>query len=218
MMKLCTAALLTAFSLHAAAGDQEVLDHLQRRSQVVFSELTRKYGCSTGGDWKDTIQKIFTRIIKASGRNDDVSVCVIKKPGFNAGALISGKFIIHADALATLGSVAKHVAKDNAAQEQALREILLAGIVGHELAHFYNQHSYKSYQKLHSVKASATEKDQIFTSLSFSRELEFDADRTGHMLLQTAGYDADKAMVLAFEVMKAIDDQHKAQGGSGTHH
>lgn len=218
MFKLTLAALIAATSLNAASTDQEVFDHLHRRGQVEFQRLTKQYGCLSGGDWKDTINRVFTRIMRASGRPDNMTLCVIKAPGFNAGALSSGQFIIHEDALQVFSLVAKQNSQNDPAKEALIREALLAGIAGHELAHYYNQHSFKKYQKVFSAKASASDQEKFFGNLEYSREMEFDADRSGHMLLQTAGYNADLAMTLAFEVMKALDDQRKSQGEKDQHH
>jgi len=216
--KILALLLVPGLLFAEAANDQEVYDHLYRRAQVAFTSLTKRYGCSDGADWKVVIGKVFTRVMRASGRSDNIAVCVVKRPGFNAGALLSGQFIIHEDALATLSAVAKSVAGDDAAREVMVREILLAGIVGHELAHFYNQHSFRSYKKMHSLKPGGSDEEILFTSRSFSREHEFDADRTGYMLLQAAGYDADQSMVNAFTVMKALEDKQKQSGGDGQHY
>lgn len=218
-MKFIAFLLLPLSLLQATtATDQEVYDHLYRRAQVAFTALTKQFGCTDGGDWKPVIGKVFTRVMRASGRTDNISVCVVKRPGFNAGALLSGQFIIHEDALATLGAVAKGAAKADAAREQMIREILLAGIIGHELAHFYNQHALRSYQKMHSLKPGGSDEEVLFTRRSFSREQEFDADRTGYMLLQAAGYDPDLSMVNAFTVMKLLEDKRVSSGGDGQHY
>lgn len=213
MLKQIIAVGLIVTALQANSTEQEVFDHLRRRGQTEFDVMTKKYGCHSGGDWKNTIGHVFARIMKASGRTDNLTLCVIKREGFNAGAIVSGQFVIHADALTVFGNVAKQHSQNDPVKEQAIRELLLAGIAGHELAHYYNQHAFKKYQKIFAVKKSDSETEKFLSQLAYSREMEFDADRSGHMLLQAAGFNADLAMTLAFEIMRSLDPQ-----GSNKHH
>ncbi len=80
----------------------------------------------------------------------------------------------------------------------------MAAILAHELSHYYNQHSFKSIKKLISLQKANN--DQIQTELkkiSYDREDELDADRSGILLMQKARYKTDW-MVVVLKILNEI--------------
>lgn len=136
-------------------------------------------------DWKKTIDSVFKKLETNSGNpNTNLQYSILKDSSFNAFAYPGGQFIIHTG---LLDEMDKMIAKDTGAKSDSdeflkFREAYLAPVIAHELGHYYNRHSYKSYLAKIEKKKKVEENEE-------SRDLELDADMSGILLLQKAGYD-----------------------------
>jgi predicted Zn-dependent protease len=133
---------------------------------------------------------------------------VIKEKGFNAGALPNGLVIIHSDVFDVL---------ENEAQ--------LAAVIGHEIAHATQEHSYRENQ--HNKKRNAAlligslvargmgyySVNNLLTIVrtamiqGYGRTLENQADRVGLQYMADAGYDPREAPRVWKLVTKQEGDQ-----------
>ena len=201
--------------IFAADEEDSVLwDHLQRRSEIWFNEYKSQNGGETpAGDWKEPIDKAFIRIAKASGNKPfNLIYAIIKNNSFNACALPGGQFIIHSEVLSVFDkSAASAMKKDGKTGTirgvQYYRERLIAPLLAHELAHYYNRHSFYSIKKYWSLTGG--NKDEFSIKMTeHSKSTEFDADMTGYMFLKNAGYDT-KSMLDLLSFLNDITQEKK---------
>ncbi len=113
-----------------------------------------------------------------------VNIYVSRSTAANAFAMPDGTIVINVGRLARF---------ENESQ--------LAAILAHEIAHVELQHSVKSLSKLDQIESQqvnfVNEEGEIFRSLRFSREDEFEADSRAVQLLMASDYDP-------YEVPKAL--------------
>lgn len=136
-------------------------------------------------DWKKTIDTVFQKLKSNSGNPGfEDQYAIIKDSSFNAFAFPGGQFIIHTELLDEMDRlIAKDTSsKPNSEEFKKYRELYLVPVIAHELGHYYNRHSFKSYLAKMEKKNSKEENDE-------SRDLELDADMSGVLLMQKAGYD-----------------------------
>ncbi len=187
---------LPAQSIFAADEEDAVLwEHLQRRSEVWYTQYQSQNGGEIpAGDWKEPIDKAFIRISKASGNKPfNLVYTIVNNNSFNACALPGGQFIIHSEVLKVFDTWASAAMKKNGAAGklrgiQYYRERLLAPLLAHELAHYYNRHSFNDIKKYWSLMGKSRDEFSIKMA-EHSKSNEFDADMTGYMFLKNAGYD-----------------------------
>jgi predicted Zn-dependent protease len=162
-------------------------------SQVQSLSLAdyKKHAKDLGGDikehknWRHTIDATFQKLKSNSGNTIfESQYSIIKDDAFNAFAFPAGQFIILTGLLDEMDNqIQKDTgSKSNTPEFERYREIYLAPMLAHELGHFYNRHSFKSYLAKIEKKNSKDENEE-------SREFELDADMSGIILLQRSGYD-----------------------------
>ena len=136
-------------------------------------------------NWRKTIQTVFQKLKANSGNaNFELHFAILKDVSFNAFAFPGGQFIIHSGLLDELDRM---IVKDTGSKPESTeffkyREAYFAPVIGHELGHYYNRHSFKSYLSKIENKKSDDENEE-------NRNLELDADISGILLLQKSGYD-----------------------------
>lgn len=94
-------------------------------------------------------------------------------------------FCIPAGYIYVYTGLLEHIRK----QDKQHSEEMLAGIMGHEIAHAVMRHSIQSWRDVKDFKAVLSD-PQIFqkTMLAMSRAQEFEADRYGLLYALRAGY------------------------------
>lgn len=186
-------------------------DQLRKESEMFYSDFINDSGgkLSDHNGWKKVIDSVFLKLMKASGKEPfALEYAIVKQDSFNAMSLPGGQFIIFSNALDVLDQKAEvYRNKDKApdSQKELYREYILSGLIAHELAHYYNQHSLKMQMK---IIGEPSEKDlkeasKHLKTISFSQEQELDADLSGFFLIQKAGYDP-KWMVALLEILKEL--------------
>ncbi len=138
-------------------------------------------------NWGQTIATVFQKLRSNSGNvNFELQYTIMKDSTFNAFAFPGGQFIIHTGLLEEMD---KLIQKDTGSRQESsdftkYREQYLAPVLAHELGHFYNRHSFKSYLAKIEKKPTKDENEE-------SRDLELDADMSGILLMQKAGFDVN---------------------------
>ena len=136
-------------------------------------------------DWKKTIDTTFQKLKSNSGNPSfEFEYAIIKESSFNAFAFPGGQFIIHTELLDEMDRLIQKdtSSKPNSEEFKKYRELYLAPVIAHELGHYYNRHSFKSFLAIVEMKYTKEENEE-------NRDLELDADMSGVLLMQKAGYD-----------------------------
>lgn len=153
--------------------------------------------------WRKIIDRSFFRLSHFSGFiTTKIDYAIIKNRHFNAFSYPGGQFIIHTG---TLDEIDKEIDKKNknGTERDIERELYISGILAHELAHYYNKHTFLFYMKRFSFKKESN-KNSI-KLITFGQDLELDADRTAYILLGKADYD--KSYFL--KVLKLLNQKHQ---------
>jgi hypothetical protein len=206
-MKRLSIALLVLLSAYINIGaadkpdvDSELWEHLQRRSTVWYQKYLQSNGVVDPGDWKGPIEATFQRLAGASGKPGfSMQYSVINNQTFNAAAFPGGQFIIHIGALRIFDSIIQREAGSaqiDPVTLSGLREKKLAPVIAHELGHYYNRHTFNSIKKIWNMSSSKKNDNIELSMIKYSQENELDADRTGYLLLQQAGYDPGTMITL----------------------
>lgn len=140
------------------------------------------------------VNDIGQKLVKAAGRDEfNYEFFVIAEEGLNAFALPGGKIFINAGAIAKANSEAE-----------------LAGLIGHELSHVVLSHGFQLATQGNLI-SNVTQYlpfggtvGQLF-ALSYSRDMEKQADTLGTRLIVSTGYAADGLRNL----MATLDKQQK---------
>lgn len=182
--------LLTAnsvLSLESVNFEEALWSQVQAISLADFKKNLKESGGEVKDhkNWVKTINKVFQKLKSNSGNaNFESQYSIIKDDAFNAFAFPGGQFIILSGLLDELDNqiIKETGSKPNTPDFENHREIYLAPMLSHELGHYYNRHSFKSYLAKIDKKKFSDENEE-------SREYELDADMSGILLLQKAGYD-----------------------------
>ncbi|WP_414566590.1 MULTISPECIES: M48 family metalloprotease [unclassified Anabaena] len=148
---------------------ESVANQAKRQLNLVEDETVTAY-----------VNDIGQKLVKAAGREEfNYEFFVIPLEDLNAFALPGGKIFINAGAIAKTNSEAE-----------------LAGLLGHELAHTVLSHGFQLVTQGNLI-ANVTQYlpfggtiGQLF-SLSYSRDMERQADNLGTRLIVASGYAAD---------------------------
>ncbi|GBF39517.1 M48 family metallopeptidase [Leptospira johnsonii] len=189
--------------------DAELYAQLVRQSNVQFTNLIKSKTVLTDHKgWKKPIDKAFGKLSKNSGNPPFPLVYkIVKEPSFNAFAMAGGQFCIHSGALDSLDEIIKQKEADAAQKLDFHRERYIAGVLSHELAHFYNRHVFNSVKKFYALKDEPSGKAFLENS-KFSQEQELDADQTGLFLLDKAGYGGD-FMLVTLQTLNEVEQSYK---------
>ncbi|TGL63214.1 M48 family metallopeptidase [Leptospira sarikeiensis] len=189
--------------------DAELYSQLVRQSNVQFANLIKSKTVLTDHKgWKKPIDKAFGKLSKNSGNPPFPLVYkIVKEPSFNAFAMAGGQFCIHSGALDSLDDIIKQKEADAAQKLDYHRERYIAGVLSHELAHFYNKHVFNSVKKFYALKDEPAGKAFLENS-KFSQDQELDADQTGLFLLDKAGYGGD-FMLVTLQTLNEVEQSYK---------
>jgi hypothetical protein len=116
---------------------------------------------------------------------------VVQDSSLNASTLIGPYFTISTGMLAAIDARAVTANEipvpkgiNNAVDYR--REVLLAGVISHEIGHFLAGHGLRSL--IEDASLNAASPAEIAKSVMRSQEDEFDADKIGYQLMESAGY------------------------------
>jgi Zn-dependent protease with chaperone function len=162
---------------------ESVAKQAKKQLKLVKDEAVVKY-----------VDEIGQKLAKIAGRNEfKYEFFVVPQEDLNAFALPGGKIFINAGAIAKTNSEAE-----------------LAGLIGHELSHVVLSHGFQLVTQGNLI-ANVTQYvpyggliGQLFT-LSYSRDMERQADTLGTRLIVATGYAADGLRNL----MVTLDKQQK---------
>ncbi len=209
MKKTIFSILLVSLSLW---GDEinynrELEDHLIRISQKVFAKYQENVDTSeTSGEWKIPIENALVKLTAGSGYPDfPIKYTIVKDEDFQAGTLPGGQIVIYSGTLGILDGYIDKLLQNpekNPHPKDYYRERYIAGILSHELTHFYQKHSLNNVKKI-PLSLTPDKTIQSFETIKFSQEAEKDADFGGYRLLMRAGYDP-KYVVVILEIINDI--------------
>jgi Zn-dependent protease with chaperone function len=148
---------------------ESVADQAKKQLDLIIDENVLSY-----------VNDIGQKLAKVAGRNEfKYEFFVIPDPNLNAFALPGGKVFINAGAIAKTNSEAE-----------------LAGLIGHELSHVVLSHGFQLVTQGNLI-SNVTQYlpfggtiGQLF-ALSYSRDMERQADTLGTRLIVASGYAAD---------------------------
>ncbi|MEM7181877.1 MAG: M48 family metalloprotease [Spirochaetota bacterium] len=194
MKRLLYLFLLCWFSYPLLAKDsvrfeRELAAFVNEYSEKMFLQyLEDKKVVTDYKGWKTTIDQTFAKLMLHSGFPSFVHTYkIIQDSTFHANAYPAGQFIIHTKVLQRIDEeIAKQ--KQHTLSNSKFREYYLAGILAHELAHVYNRHTFESYKKVFAAKDKQSPQFSL-GMIRFRQQQELEADKTGYLLLQKAGYD-----------------------------
>jgi Zn-dependent protease with chaperone function len=189
-------------------ADMELQSYVARQSAVWYGQEVAKAGAVDPGTWKEAIESAFLRIANSSSQPGfSIQYAVLKDNSFNAACFPGGQFVINAGTLQLLDTVIQNnaggaLSSIDPRKLQVMRESLLAPIIAHELSHYYCRHTFQS-MKLQWGAADQQKTSFDIRLLRFTQDNELEADRTGYLLLQRAGYNPD-LMIGILEVMNDL--------------
>lgn len=143
--------------------------------------------------WRIAIENAFVKLTLNSGRPTfQWEYIILDDNSFNAAAYPHGKFLIHSGALDIMDKqISKEFKNSTESEKNEYREYFIAGVLSHELAHYYNQHVFNQTKRIMKAKEANEHKESLFElkNIRYGQEDELDADSTGLVLLQRSGYD-----------------------------
>ena len=176
-----------------APGDGELWKYLQDRGDFLFRKVEGYETAVDREDWKVPLKHAFEQILKASGHNSMpfdrkgmIRYTIIDAAAFNAAALPNGHIVINSGTLDQMDAMSKEKMKSDGKVGinkglNYYREHIVAPLIAHELAHYFNRHLFISYKKY----LSKEEIDANFNleNIAYSHEQELDADMTAALWL-----------------------------------
>ncbi len=178
------------FAIDPLEFDEVLFSHVQNTSKIEYKKyIEENPAISISKEWKECLDSVFKKLIHSSGNKYfQPEYSVIDKQSLNAFAFPGGQFIFHKGLFTQLDAEIKTQENPkDATTWKKMRENYLAPIIGHELAHYYNNHSFKAFKNLFSSSQKGSSKN--LELLRFDQELELDADFTGLLLIQKSGYN-----------------------------
>ncbi|TGK35944.1 peptidase [Leptospira gomenensis] len=206
--------LVLSFSLSAEKNapinfDAELYAQIVRQSSYQYTAIlkSRKVLKDYNG-WRKPIDSAFRKLADSSGNPSfPIVYNLVQDNSFNAFAMAGGQFCINSGTLDILDQVISRSESDAKEKMDFYRERYVAGVLSHELSHYYNRHTFNSVKKFYQLKENPTG-EAVLDNLKFSQEQEVDADQTGFQLLNKAGYGGDY-MIRTLELMSDIENQYK---------
>ena len=212
--KICwlVGALLLTFASGCATlpGGQEPSDaEINGEALKAYNEVKAKSKKSTNAEWTAMVDRVASRIAKASGENFAWEWTLIESPEVNAWCMPGGKMAVYTGIMPVLKT-----------------EAALAAVMGHEVAHATRRHGKQRYARairgnmlgmivgvgsvaagqllcksescktLSALGGAAAGLAVAFFDRKFSRGDETDADQFGQMYMARAGYEPSEAIKL----------------------
>ena len=198
-------------------SDQQI----NKEAEKAYADVKSKATLSTNARWNEMVQRVGTRIAKASGENFKWEVILIEGKEVNAWCMPGGKMAVYTGIMPVLQT-----------------EGALAAVMGHEVAHATKRHGREGYAramkgqlaglavavplalagqfwcKSQACKvatlagAAASGFAVTFFQMKFSRGDETEADQAGQIYMAKAGYDPSEAA-------RVWERMSKASGGKG---
>lgn len=193
-------------------GFQESWNSLLKESEVAFDSYIKGKEVQDYAGLKVVLDRSFAKLIDASGTEKFTPrYAIINDESFNAMALAGGQFIVHIGALKTIDAkVAEELKIRKGETKDFLRENYISAILSHELAHYLNKHIFNARKRIYG-QSKEEKKDNLYVinELKYSQEIELDADNTGLLLLQKAGYDT----IWMVKMLELLNDLAQKAGG-----
>ncbi len=170
---------------------------------------------------RERLTRIANRIARAAGRGDFAHpVIIVESDEFNARADMDGTITFYTGMLDAFEAEARTLAQEKTSANKSLGpaafdlhlDSLIAGVMGHELGHVYQNH-YKSYfAAVRSGPAASTDRTALLYKVRFKQDLELKADRFSFEILSRAGYDSDYVL-RGLVVFHRVNEGRKARAG-----
>ena len=192
---------------YGLSSDQEQTLGLQSYQQVLSESET-----VTSGPEYDLVRGVAARLAKATGKNFDWQVSVVRSPQVNAFCLPGGKIVVYTGILP--------IAQNPAG---------LATVMGHEMAHATLRHGSErmfkqnatqtlltgvqfslgdmDYEQRRMVMGAIGAGAQYGILLPFGRDHESEADQVGLSYMARAGYDPNEAVTFWERMSQTGGDQ-----------
>lgn len=156
-------------------------------SHYVVDRLLQSGKILTGDPLTKYVNRVADTLLKDDPKlRGQLQFFIVKSPYVNAFTVFDGYIFINIGLLAQL---------ENEAQ--------LAYILSHEIIHYRNKHSIKTFLEYLKIdrNSGGSYRDQIEDKLEYSKEQEHEADEEGFDLYKKSGYDIG-AVMSAFDVMQ----------------
>lgn len=189
--------------------DAELYAQIVRQSAYQYGAILKsRKVLKDHNSWKKPIDTAFRKLADSSGNPSfPIVYNLIQDNSFNAFAMAGGQFCINSGTLDILDQVIANSEPDAKDKMSFYRERYIAGVLSHELSHYYNKHTFNAVKKFYQLKENPTG-EAVLDNVKFSQEQEVDADQTGFQLLNKAGYGGEY-MIRTLELMSDIDNQYK---------
>lgn len=159
---------------------------LYANSNFALASFMRSGVVYFGDDYSEYVQKVFEEIRRSNPKlSDDLEIFVTRIWKPNATSWRNGSLFINLGLLSLL---------ENEAQ--------LAFVICHEIAHYEEEHSVRSFRydvtlkrkkENRLLKKRLTEGEAMFMNLQYSRQNEAEADLEGYKYFKNTGYDLAEA-------------------------
>lgn len=182
---------------------------INSEANKAYAEIKAKSKISQNKQWNDMVQRVASRIARASGENFQWEYVLIESDEVNAWCMPGGKIAVYTGIMPVLKT-----------------EAALAAVLGHEVAHATLRHGMQRYarakqnnyigliaagasiiggqvlcktdncRKMAQLGGFAAGFAITFLDRKFSREDETEGDKTGQIFMARAGYDPAEATKL----------------------
>lgn len=217
-MSIWTLAAAGALALTGAAGDQQLIgpgyqpqDRDEAGLWMQMNEAERKLKTSnfliTDAPINGYIRSVFCRIVGAA-QCRDVRIYLLRTPAFNASMAPNGMMVINSGLFLRVRNEAQ-----------------LAAILGHEYSHYSHRHTLRNFRDM-KAKSNAMmlmafvpyagpflQLGMAGSIMSYSRDMEREADAGSIPLMTAAGYDPKDA-ARVWEQIRAEQDATAAARGT----
>jgi predicted Zn-dependent protease len=202
--------LLLVFLMGCSSVTKEPSDEqINAEALKAYEEVKSKSKRSTNAEWTRMVDRVSSRIAKASGENFKWEWILIEDPQVNAWCMPGGKMAVYTGIMPVLKT-----------------EAALAAVMGHEVAHATERHGKQRYARaikgnlagmilggaaivggqllcksetcktLSGLGGAAAGLAVAFFDRKFSRGDETDADKVGQVFMAKAGYDPAESIKL----------------------
>ena len=209
MIKILLLSFLILLSGCSSLGGEPSDEEINAEALKAYKEVQTKAKISKNAEWTAMVNRVASRIAKASGENFNWEWMLIESPEVNAWCMPGGKMAVYTGIMPVLKT-----------------EGALAAVMGHEVAHATRRHGKKQYaraikenvvglviggaaiiggqllcktdtcRKLSGLGGAAAGFALQFFNMKFSRADETDADQIGQRYMAQAGYAPAEAIVL----------------------